>query len=152
MLIHPITRIQDISLRKLTIPHFWLHNPTFDHDTYRTVDISHLGLSENVGLIFPMIASHLYNRDSDQQNHWVQWGTQHFQTNPFAEMIHKYIYILATPTMLPTYEGCILQVRNHQLPKFYLANSKQILVLENMLPAFILTPGLKICGEKSGFV
>ena len=24
---------------------------------------------ENVGLIFPMIASHLYNRDNDQQNH-----------------------------------------------------------------------------------
>ena len=37
---------------------------------------------ENVGLIFPMIASHLKTGLSDQQNHWVQWGTQHFQTHP----------------------------------------------------------------------
>ena len=22
-------------------------------------------------------------RDNDQQNHWVQWGTNHFQTHPF---------------------------------------------------------------------
>ena len=29
---------------------------------------------ENVGLIFPMIASHLKTGLSDQQNHWVQWG------------------------------------------------------------------------------
>ena len=41
-----------------------------------------LGLSENVGLIFPMIASHFSKRDNDQQNHWVQWATQHFQTHP----------------------------------------------------------------------
>ena len=33
--------------------------------------------------IFPMIASHFSERDNDQQNHWVQWGTQHFQTHPF---------------------------------------------------------------------
>ena len=37
---------------------------------------------ENVGLIFPMIASHLYSRDNDQQKHWVQWGLAYFQTNP----------------------------------------------------------------------
>ena len=29
---------------------------------------------ENVGLIFPMIASHFSKRYNDQQNHWVQWG------------------------------------------------------------------------------
>ena len=40
-----------------------------------------MGLSENVGFIFPMIASHFSWRDNDQQNHWVQWGTQHFQTH-----------------------------------------------------------------------
>ena len=34
----------------------------------------HMGLSENVGLIFPMIASHFSKRDNDQQNHWVQLG------------------------------------------------------------------------------
>ena len=34
-----------------------------------------MGLSENVGLIFPMIASHLKTGFHDQQNHWVQWGT-----------------------------------------------------------------------------
>ena len=43
-----------------------------------------MGMSENVGLIFPMIASHFSKRDNDQQNHWVQWGTQHFQTNPYV--------------------------------------------------------------------
>ena len=46
-----------------------------------------LCLAENVGLIFPMIASHLKTGLSDQQNHWVQWGTRHFQThlNSFYE-------------------------------------------------------------------
>ena len=24
----------------------------------------------------------IFNRDNDQQNHWVQWGTNHFQTKP----------------------------------------------------------------------
>ena len=40
----------------------------------------HLGLSENVGYIPNEIA--IFHRDNDQQNHWVQWGTQHFQTHP----------------------------------------------------------------------
>ena len=40
-----------------------------------------MGLSENVGLIFPMIASHFSWRDNDQQNHWVQWGLAYFQTH-----------------------------------------------------------------------
>ena len=31
-------------------------------------------MSENVGLIFPMIASHLKTGLSDQQNHWGKWG------------------------------------------------------------------------------
>ena len=26
----------------------------------------------------------IFHRDNDQQNHWVQWGTQHFQTNPYS--------------------------------------------------------------------
>ena len=39
-----------------------------------------MGLSENVGYIPNEIA--IFHRDNDQQNHWVQWGTQHFQTNP----------------------------------------------------------------------
>ena len=25
----------------------------------------------------------IFHRDNDQQNHWVQWGTRHFQTHPF---------------------------------------------------------------------
>ena len=25
----------------------------------------------------------IFHRDNDQQNHWGQWGTRHFQTNPF---------------------------------------------------------------------
>ena len=33
--------------------------------------IIQVGLSENVGLIFPMIYSHLKTGLSDQQNHWV---------------------------------------------------------------------------------
>ena len=45
---------------------------------------SDMGLSENVGLIFPIIYSHLKTGLSDQQNHWVQWGTQHFQTHPYG--------------------------------------------------------------------
>ena len=39
-----------------------------------------LDLSENVGYIPNEIA--IFHRDNDQQNHWVQWGTQHFQTHP----------------------------------------------------------------------
>ena len=26
----------------------------------------------------------IFHRDNDQQNHWVQWGTQHFQTHPYS--------------------------------------------------------------------
>ena len=26
----------------------------------------------------------IFHRDNDQQNHWVQWGTQHFQTHPYG--------------------------------------------------------------------
>ena len=44
--------------------------------------VDQTGLSENVGLIFPMIASHLISRDNDHENHWVKRGTRHFQTNP----------------------------------------------------------------------
>ena len=25
----------------------------------------------------------IFHRDNDQQNHWVQWGTRHFQTHPY---------------------------------------------------------------------
>ena len=32
-------------------------------------------VTENVGLIFPMIYSHFSKRDNDQENHWVFWGT-----------------------------------------------------------------------------
>ena len=39
-----------------------------------------MGLSENVGYIPNEIA--IFHRDNDQQNHWVQWGTRHFQTHP----------------------------------------------------------------------
>ena len=45
----------------------------------------YMGLSENVGYIPNEIA--IFHRDNDQQNHWVQWGTNHFQTHP-----HIYIY------------------------------------------------------------
>ena len=45
---------------------------------------------ENVGLIFPMIASHL-KRDNDQQNHWVFRGLAYFQTNPFSRGTSKRI-------------------------------------------------------------
>ena len=38
-----------------------------------------MGMSEN-GL-YSQWNSHLYNRDNDQQNHWVFRGTQHFQTH-----------------------------------------------------------------------
>ena len=26
----------------------------------------------------------IFHRDNDQQNHWVEWGTQHFQTHPYS--------------------------------------------------------------------
>ena len=39
-----------------------------------------MGLSENRVNLPNEIA--IFHRDNDQQNHWVQWGTQHFQTNP----------------------------------------------------------------------
>ena len=42
-----------------------------------------MGLSENVGYIPNEIA--IVHRDNDEQNHWVQWGTQHFQTHPYDD-------------------------------------------------------------------
>ena len=40
-----------------------------------------------------MIASHLKTGFHDQQNHWVQWGTSHFQTHPieYAQIISNLI-------------------------------------------------------------
>ena len=32
----------------------------------------------------------IFHRDNDQQNHWVQWGTRHFQTNPFVRFVHVF--------------------------------------------------------------
>ena len=37
------------------------------------------------------------NDDNDQQNPWVFWGTQHFQTNP---MVNSMVYSMV-------YGGCI---------------------------------------------
>ena len=45
-----------------------LHHQSTSHPVIRS---THPGLSENVGCIFPMIASHFSWRDNDQQNHWV---------------------------------------------------------------------------------
>ena len=41
-----------------------------------------LGMSEN-GVQTPNEIA-IFHRDNDQQNHWVFWGTQHFQTNPLG--------------------------------------------------------------------
>ena len=57
----------------------------------------YMGLSENVGLIFPMIASHFSWRDHDQQNHSVFWGTQHFQTNPYSTTTQLQFGFFTTP-------------------------------------------------------
>ena len=40
-------------------------------------------VTENVGYIPNEIA--IFHRDNDHENHWVQWGTQHFQTHPYGE-------------------------------------------------------------------
>ena len=40
----------------------------------------YMGLSENVGYIPNEIA--IKKRDNDQQNHWVQWGTNLFSDTP----------------------------------------------------------------------
>ena len=41
-------------------------------------------VTENVGLCWVNFPNEIaiFHRDNDQQNHWVQWGTQHFQTHP----------------------------------------------------------------------
>ena len=44
------------------------------YEVAKLVNISPMtgsGLSENVGLIFPMIASHFSKRDKDHENHWL---------------------------------------------------------------------------------
>ena len=51
---------------------------------YMTRWYIYVGLSENVGCIPNEIA--IFHRDNDQQNHWLQWGTQHFQTHPFGSL------------------------------------------------------------------
>ena len=44
-----------------------------------------MGVSENVGYIPNEIA--IFHRDNDQQNHWVFWGTNNFQTHPYWKII-----------------------------------------------------------------
>ena len=51
-----------------------------------------MGLSENVGYIPNEIA--IFHRDKDQQNHWVQWGTQHFQTHPYGDIGDRWTLIM----------------------------------------------------------
>ena len=57
----------DYGCRLLT----WAHGNTINTATWVCLK---MGYTPNEIAIF--------HRDNDQQNHWVQWGTQHFQTNP----------------------------------------------------------------------
>ena len=43
--------------------------------------LTYMGLSEN--RVYSQTNSHLKTGLSDQQNHWVHRGTQHFQTHPY---------------------------------------------------------------------
>ena len=44
----------------------------------------HMGLDlKMLGELIPNEIA-IFHRDNDQQNHWVQWGTNHFQTHPNA--------------------------------------------------------------------
>ena len=43
----------------------------------------HIWVCLKIGYIPNEIA--IEKRDNDHENHWVQWGTQHFQTHPFDE-------------------------------------------------------------------
>jgi len=58
-----------VSIRILSIPYF-----------FNTIGSLDMGLSENrvYSQLWP------FNRDNDQQNHWVKRGTQHFQTHPYV--------------------------------------------------------------------
>ena len=50
-----------------------------------------MGLSENVGYIPNEIA--IFHRDNDQQNQWVNRGTNHFQTHPnHLQNLYSYIF------------------------------------------------------------
>ena len=42
----------------------------------------HMGLSENRVYIPNEIA--IFRMDNDHENHWVFWGTNHFQTNRYG--------------------------------------------------------------------
>ena len=63
----------------------------------------HMGLSENVGYIPNEIA--IFHRDNDQQNHWVQWGTNHFQTHPYVASRHGAFGPTSNPRILPGSRG-----------------------------------------------
>ena len=41
----------------------------------------------------------IFHRDNDQQNHWVQWGTQHFQTHTFDSL-----FLLVGWVKVPVFE------------------------------------------------
>ena len=47
---------------------------------YQNVSLITMGMSEN-GL-YPQL--YPFSRDNDHENHWVQWGTNYFQTNPYV--------------------------------------------------------------------
>ena len=68
-------------------------------------NLHHLGLSENVGYIPNEIA--IFHRDNDQQNHWVPWGTQHFQTKNHLKTL------LETPNFLGILWGNGCQNTSH---------------------------------------
>ena len=61
----------------------------------------YMGLSENVGLIFPIKYSHFSKRDNDQQNHWV-WYLGVFpifrHSHIFQDLIHDSEHLTLPPS------------------------------------------------------
>ena len=65
---------------------FWTWKKSMTHNQWvrQSHQLTDLGMSEN-GVQTPNEIA-IFRRDNDQQNHWVQWGTQHFQTNPSHQL------------------------------------------------------------------
>ena len=59
----------------------------------------------------------IFHRDNDQQNHWVQWGTNHFQTHPIMIIIGR--WFLRNELSSPSFQGTSNWSFDWKTPSFF---------------------------------
>ena len=84
----------------------------------------------------------IFHRDNDQQNHWVFWGTQHFQTKPVEQSPEKLTICSTIDPLNPPEFGAF---KNHIFRKTHQKHGSL------NVPIFHITQPLGINGLLDGY-